>query len=352
MVTRTSAAEAAEAEKRRMILIESVGLRNLLAYLRAASAMKKIVEVAAAVILREDGAFLLGRRPPGGFYAGYWEFPGGKVEAGETPREALVRELHEELGIEVDDTRLYPWIVREFVYEHAHVRLNFFRVLGWSGELRDLQHDALAWQFAGQVDVTPMLPANAPVLAALSLPDFLGITQAVAIGIDAQLTQLTAALHDGLGLVLLRDRELPAAQRATFAHAATDLCRRFGARLLIGGDAALARAVGADGLHLPSAQLMAQVQRPDFPLVSAACHDAAELAQAVRLGLDCVLLGPVRETASHPGQPGIGWPAFADLIAGYPLPVYALGGLVRDDLHEAWSNGAHGVAAIRAAWRR
>ena len=111
--------------------------------------MKKIVEVAAAVILRPDGAFLLGRRPPGGFYAGYWEFPGGKVELGETPREALLRELHEELGIRVETA--YPWIVREFVYEHAHVRLHFFRVLGWQGELRDLQHDALEWQRAGDV---------------------------------------------------------------------------------------------------------------------------------------------------------------------------------------------------------
>ena len=103
--------------------------------------MKKITEVAAAVIVRPDGSFLLGRRPPGGFYAGYWEFPGGKVEAGEMPRDALIRELDEELGIRVE--LAYPWLVREFVYEHAHVRLNFFRVLRWQGELRDLQHDAL-----------------------------------------------------------------------------------------------------------------------------------------------------------------------------------------------------------------
>ena len=112
--------------------------------------MLKLTEVAAAVIERRaaDGAmeFLLGQRAPGTFYPGYWEFPGGKVEPGETPHAALVRELSEELGIGV--TRADPWLRREHVYEHAHVRLNFFRVREWRGELHDHVHSALAWQFA------------------------------------------------------------------------------------------------------------------------------------------------------------------------------------------------------------
>ncbi|MEK7737650.1 MAG: Nudix family hydrolase, partial [Pseudomonadota bacterium] len=233
--------------------------------------MKKIIEVAAAVILRDDGAFLLGRRPPGSVYAGYWEFPGGKVEAGETPRDALQRELHEELGIVVDADTAFPWIVREFIYEHAHVRLHFFRVLRWTGELRDLQHDALAWQQAGGASVTPMLPANAPVLAALALPDFYAISHAAAIGIDAQLAALQRALERGLRLVQLRETDLPAAQKAAFCQHAVALCRRFGARVLINADAELAKQAGADGLHLTARQLMALGARPDFPLVAASC---------------------------------------------------------------------------------
>ena len=314
--------------------------------------MKKIVEVAAAVILRDDGAFLLGRRPPGSVYAGYWEFPGGKVEAGETPRDALVRELHEELGIVVDTDTAYPWIVREFIYEHAHVRLHFFRVLRWSGELRDLQHDALSWQHAGDASVTPMLPANAPVLAALSLPDFYAITHAAAIGVDAQLAALRRALERGLRLVQLREPELPAAQQAAFYPDAIALCRRFGARALINSDAAQARQTGADGLHLTAAQLMTLDARPDFPLVAASCHDAQELAQAARHGLDFVVLGPLGATASHPGRAGIGWQAWSNLVAGTPLPIYAIGGLTPDDMQNAWRAGAHGIAAIRAAWRK
>lgn len=310
--------------------------------------MKKIVDVAAAVIRRGDGSFLLGRRPPGGIYAGYWEFPGGKVEAGESPRLALLRELQEELGIEVESA--YPWIVREFTYEHAHVRLHFFRVLQWSGELRDLQHDALAWQSVGKVTAAPLLPANAPVLAALALPDFYAISHAAEIGVDAQLAALARALDQGLRLVQLREPELPVARRAAFIQAAIDLCRQFGARVLVNGDLAQARDSHADGVHMTAAQLMSCKSRPDFPLVAASCHDRLELAQAARLGLDFVVVGAIKETPSHPGRPGMGWNRLAEMIAGYSLPVYALGGLMAGDMQAAWRAGAHGIAAMRAAW--
>ena len=310
--------------------------------------MKKVVDVAAAVIFRDDGAFLLGRRPPGSIYAGYWEFPGGKIEAGETPRLALARELREELGIEVETA--YPWIVREFAYEHAHVRLHFFRVLRWSGELRDLQHDALAWQFTGQVDVTPLLPANAPVLAALALPNFYAISHATEVGVDGQMDALARALDRGLRLVQLRESGLPVEQRGAFARAAAALCHRFGARVLINGDAALARESGADGVHLTAAQLMSLKSRPEFPLVAASCHDRRELAHAVLLGLDFAVFGPVKETASHPGRRGVGWKAVAEMLTACPLPVYAIGGLAQASMPEAWGAGAHGIAAIRAAW--
>jgi len=312
--------------------------------------LKKIIEVAAAVILRDDGTFLLGRRPPGGIYAGYWEFPGGKLEVGETPRQALSRELHEELGIELETA--YPWIVREFVYEHAHVRLYFFRVRRWSGELHDLQHDALAWQFSGKVDVSPLLPANASILAALTLPEFYAISHANIMGVEAQIDALARSLDQGLRLVQLRETELPATHRAAFVHAAVTLCRQFDARVLVNSDVTLANDSLADGIHLTAAQLMQLNSRPDFPLVAASCHNRLELDQAARLALDFVVLGPVKETASHPGQPGLGWNTLAEMMAGYSLPVYALGGLAQGDMQDAWAAGAHGIAAIRAAWRK
>jgi 8-oxo-dGTP diphosphatase len=308
----------------------------------------KIVEAAAAVILKPDGSFLLGRRPPGKPYAGYWEFPGGKIEEGETAAQALVRELHEELGIEAD--RYVPWITREFVYPHAHVRLHFFRVTGWHGEIRDIHHDALAWKASGKVDVEPMLPANVAVLRGLTFPDFYAITHAGTIGVEAQLEKLARALAGGLRLLQIREPQLTVEKREAFAREATRLAHAQGARVLVNGDLALARHVGADGVHLPCAQLMQLGERPDLPLVAASCHNAPELARAAALDLDFAVLGPVRETASHPGVSGLGWERLAHLLENTPLPVFALGGLQRTDLATAQQAGAHGIAAIRAAW--
>jgi len=308
----------------------------------------KITEVAAAVIERPDGSFVLGQRAPDTFYPGYWEFPGGKVEPGESPHSALVRELHEEL--EIDVVQAYPWIVREHAYEHAHVRLHFFRVTEWRGEFKDHVHSALAWQRADALTVSPMLPANASVLAALALPDFYAISHAHEIGSKAQLAALEAALASGLRLVQLREAKLPADQREAFAAAATALCHRHGARVLVNSDAQLAWAVGADGLHLSSSQLMAARNRPNLPLVAASCHNAGELRRAAEIGVDFAVLGPVAATVSHPGREGIGWQNLGMLLENCSLPVYALGGLGRENLHSARSAGAHGIAAIRAAW--
>lgn len=310
--------------------------------------MTRIVEAAAAVILRPDGSFLLGQRPEGKPYAGYWEFPGGKIEPGETAAQALVRELHEELGIEAD--RYTPWITREFVYPHAHVRLHFFRVAGWHGEIRDIHHSALAWKHADKDDVAPLLPANIAVLRGLTLPDCYAITHAGEIGVEAQLEQLEHALAGGLRLLQIREPHLTVERREAFAREATRLAHQHGARVLVNGDIALARHVGADGVHLPSAQLMQLEARPDLPLVAASCHNAPELARAAALELDFAVLGPVRESLSHPGLSGLGWERCTHLLENISLPVFALGGLRREDLDAAQQAGAHGVAAIRASW--
>lgn len=310
--------------------------------------VSKRVEVAAGIIFREDGAFLLGRRAPGTFYAGYWEFPGGKVEAGEDAAGALVRELDEELGIRA--RRVEPWIVRRHDYEHACVTLRFFRVTAWEGEVNDHVHDALAWQFPGRCEVSPMLPANGPVLKALSLPSFMGITHAGEIGVQEQLRRIARALDDGLRLIQLREPTMSSEVLLGFAREVVSLAHARGAIVVVNGNAAVARAAGADGVHLRSADLAAAQQRPDFDWVGASCHDRAELERAAELGLDYALLGPVKPTQTHPGVTGIGWERFAELAGDLPLPVLGLGGLSATEMAEAREHGAHGIASIRSAW--
>jgi 8-oxo-dGTP diphosphatase len=315
---------------------------------QAPSASAALVEVAAAVILRADGSFLLGQRPAGKVYAGYWEFPGGKVEAGEPLRDALARELREELGIEL--VRAYPWIVQRFVYPHAHVALNFFRVTEWRGEPRPIEDQALAWARVEAPGVSPILPANGPVLKALALPDRLGITCAAQIGRERFLERLDDALERGLRLVMIREPSLPQPALRTLAREVLARCHVAGARVVVNGDAAIAAECGADGVHLPARELMRTARRPDAALCGASCHDEAELARAQALALDYAVVGPVLATPTHPGGTGMGWERLQRLVTGCSIPVYAIGGMRTQDLERAWTAGAHGVAMIRGAW--
>jgi 8-oxo-dGTP diphosphatase len=306
------------------------------------------VEVAAAVITRPDGSFLLGQRPPGKVYAGYWEFPGGKIEPGEAPLPALARELREELGIEVETA--YPWLTRDYDYAHAAVRLRFFRVVKWSGTVRGRESQRFVWQFPDAISVDPLLPANAPILRALRLPPVYAITHAVELGSTEQLRRLGLALARGLKLVQVREKALGEKALRDFAAKVTGLAHARGARVLVNGNLELAREVSANGVHLTSAQLTESRARPDFALVGASCHDAGELARAQAIGADFVVLGPVLPTPTHPGAAGLGWARFAALLKDCPLPVYALGGLQPADLETAWRHGAHGISMMRGAW--
>jgi 8-oxo-dGTP diphosphatase len=306
-----------------------------------------IVEVAAAVITKPDGSFLLTCRPDGKPYSGYWEFPGGKVEANEAPLHALNRELQEELGIQIKHA--YSWITRVFSYSHATVRLRFFRVTEWQGEPWGRENQQLSWQFPHNVAVTPMLPANAPILRALSLPPVYAITHASELGVDASIMQIEQALQSGLRLIQIREKYMDKNALRAFANQVITLAHPFDAKVLINSDAELSHEIGADGVHLTSSQLMSLASRPDpkHGWCGASCHNAEELFMAEQLGVDFVVLGPVLPTLSHPELSSLGWRKFAALIRDYALPVYALGGLQHEDLITAQELGAHGIAMMR-----
>lgn len=310
--------------------------------------MTAILEVAAAVVQRPDGEFLLAERPAGKPYAGWWEFPGGKIEVGETPYHALVRELHEELGIVVETA--CPWLTRVFAYPHTTVRLHFFRVVRWHGEPHGKEAQRLSWQYPDAVAVTPLLPANGPILRSLNLPPVYAITRAAELGVEPFLEKLDSALQAGIRLIQVREKSMGKAALLAFAAEVVRRAHLHGARVVINSDLELAREVGADGVQLTSPQLLALTAKPEFGLVGASCHDQIELERAAALDMDFAVLSPVKPTQSHPGAPVLGWERFAQLTANRPMPVYALGGVSAADLDEARQHGAHGIAMLRGAW--
>ncbi|MEZ0232167.1 MAG: Nudix family hydrolase [Methylophilaceae bacterium] len=311
--------------------------------------MSKVVNAAVAVLLRADGQVLIAQRPEGKPWAGWWEFPGGKIESGETALEALKREVEEELGSTV--TEAYPWLTRHFDYPDRSVNLHFFIVRGWQGEPHGREGQQLVWQFPDNLTVSPMLPANEPILNALCLPSIYAITNLAERGEALFFIQLEASLKAGLKLIQVREKHLSAGELKIFAQRVMQLSSPYSAKVLINADIDLALEVGADGVHLTSDQLSMLDAKPEGLLCGASCHHTADLEAAARLGVDFVVLSPVMNTQSHPEVVPLGWAAFSKLIEGYTLPVYALGGLSNEDLQQAWISGAHGIAMQRSVWQ-
>lgn len=306
--------------------------------------------VVAAVIVGTDDRILISRRHGHRHQGGLWEFPGGKHEPGETARDALWRELREELGIGPGQAR--PLIRVYHDYGDRRVCLDVWRVDAFTGTPYGREGQPLAWVRPDDLPRYAFPAANAPILRAARLPDRYLITPEPGADRDAFLQQLERVLAGGIRLLQLRARNLSPDQYAELAARVVPLARAHGARVLLNGPVALVTALGAAGLHLSSTALRACASRPlpDGYWLCASCHDAAELAHAVAIGADCALLSPVRPTASHPGAPALGWAAFQALTDPCPLPVYALGGLGPADRETAWAHGAQGIAAIRGLW--
>ena len=314
---------------------------------------EKIVHVVAGVIRDARGRILLARRTIGRDLAGLWEFPGGKVEPGESPEDALVRELREELGIEASVGEAVLRVPQQ--YPDKRLVLDVRRVT-FRGVPKGLDGQALAWSPLQALAKYPMPPADRPVVAALMQPDRYLVTPSPTLGDEAWLASLASALASGVRCVQLRAPGVDALRWAGLAARAVALCRGAKAEVLVNGDIALASQLGI-GVHLRSAQLRdagavdaLAATRSGGNRIGASCHDALDLRHAQALGCDFAVLGPVRATASHPGQPGIGWDAFALLREQVSLPIYAIGGLSPSDIADARAHGGQGVAAIRGLW--
>lgn len=311
------------------------------------------IHVAVAAIVNQEGLVLIARRPLHVHQGGRWEFPGGKVEAGEDVLAALGRELHEELGIDVLQAR--PLIRIPHRYPDRQVLLDVWRVDDFAGHAHGREGQALRWVTVSALSDYEFPPPNRPIIAALRLPDRYLITPEPGGPDDwpSFLAHLEHSLRRGVRLVQLRAKQLASAELHQLTPKVRELCRRHGARVLLNGAPELALALGMDGVQLSSKALMRVDQRPALPadmLVGASCHTAEELAHAGAIAADFALLSPVQATQSHPETIPLGWERFAQWTDECCIPVYALGGMTAEDIPTAWRHGGQGVAAIRGLW--
>ena len=305
---------------------------------------KPVLAVACGVLVR-DGSVLLAQRPVGKVAAGYWEFPGGKIEPGETTRQALERELHEELGVDVRAAR--PLIRFRHEYTNRTVLLDTWLIDGFEGEPHGREEQALAWVTAQELAAYPqVLPTVLPIAAALCLPADYVFTPPDAS--EDFLLERLPRLSEG-ALLRLRRPGLDDAAYAVLARRLAPVARVLGLRLVLDRDPALSRELGA-GWHATSVVLALLERLPEGLDCHASCHAPQELARAAQLGFRSAVLGPVRATATHPDASPLGWERFSEWIAALQLPVYALGGVGPGQRDEAFAAYAQGVAGIRAYW--
>lgn len=306
-----------------------------------------------AGVLERDSSYLIQERPAGKSLAGYWEFPGGKVEPGESAWAALVRELGEELDIHA--SRGEPLIQLSHTYPQRTVFLDVWRVTDWRREPRAQEGQKLGWFSRPAMRDMPLLPADGPILQAMALPHTLFVTPPVGDDTNAFLDRLMATVNrHRLEMCILRQPQLSTAQYAGLAERVQDALSSTGCELVLHGALNarkdVLRALHLSRLHLPARDLSERNHRPDWLQLSASCHGREELDAAVKLGAGFALLGSVRATSSHPGGSVLGWHTFRELVANTNMPVYAIGGMRKEDEVRSRLEGAQGVAGISEWW--
>ncbi|MDX2422332.1 MAG: Nudix family hydrolase [Amphritea sp.] len=329
--------------------------------------MSKLIHVAAAAIFNESGELLIALRNSKQHQGGLWEFPGGKVESGESARDALARELHEELGITIDLAATRPLIQVPYHYPDKSVLLDVFRVNRFSGEAYGREGQPLKWIRLSELPNYQFPAANKPIVNALLLPNAMAITPEFSTEpllesgqvSESCLTELAdqygrfvaQATLNGADAIMLRAKHLTdSVQLALY----TQLAERFKSLPIIWNTSIeTANGAGVPAIHLSSDRLQ-QLDRqgPDScdlfsgRWLGASCHSLEQIQQAERVGVDYITLSPVQQTPSHPDTAPLSWDKFAQLVNQSRLPVYALGGVSLDDLEKTIDVGGQGIAAI------
>ena len=311
--------------------------------------MSHVLHVVAAVIRDSSNKVLIAKRPSDKHQGGKWEFPGGKLDKGESPLQALSRELDEELGIQLVDAQ--PLIQVQHDYPDKSIFLDVWNVTDFQGEAFGKEGQPIKWVESSDLKNYEFPDANMPIITAANLPDICLITPEPRHETDF-LKKLESALASGIRLVQFRAKELSNADYMDLARNAISLVHQYNGKILLNSPPLWIN--DADGMHLSGEILEHTPYRPSLgkgKLVTAVCHNQQELDKATYIGADLMFVSPVKKTPSHPTAEPLGWDAFKALTEQAKVPVFALGGLGVDDIDTAKQNGGQGIAAISAIWK-
>jgi len=307
------------------------------------------VKVSVAILINDNHQVLLGQRPPQKSWEGWWEFPGGKIEKGETSSDALYREVYEEIGVKI--TQFKKWVTRKYSYDGNDITLHFFKVQKWEGEVTSKENQKLVWAYLKNPNVSPILPANLFVQKAFDLPKYYAITNLSETSKKVFFNQLQNKISNGLKMIQVREKNISFDKFKIFSNEVIKICKPKGVKVIINSDVNLAYEINADGVHLTSKDLISIKKIPKNLIVSASCHTQEEIDIAEKLNINFLVLSAIKKTLSHPDIKPIGWDEFENIANRVNTPIYALGGLGVNDYSIALENGAIGIASQRSIWQ-
>ena len=299
------------------------------------------IEVVAAVIRNSDGKILIAQRPIDKHQGGKWEFPGGKVEKGESRRSALLRELNEELDIEIGHSTRLISVYHE--YEDKAIYLDVYDVRQWKGTAIGREGQAIEWVDEGHLLDYDFPAANASIVKAAMLPQQLKVL-VFAADIDAYKSKVSADIDHGhrLFLQVFNEQNLASNPDHELINWLLDTAAKHKAVVMFQSPPPLVRSDYS--LHLDADELFKAQDKPQAAQVSATCATSEELFKAQQLGLDFIIIGPVLLN-SVGAQKALGWPTFQSLSARVNIPVYASGGVSEKDMELAREYGAQGIVS-------
>ncbi|RYZ96562.1 MAG: Nudix family hydrolase [Moraxellaceae bacterium] len=317
--------------------------------------MLRVVHVAVGVVIGADNKILIAKRPDNTHQGGLWEFPGGKVDAGESVQHALVRELHEELAIAVVDSA--PLIKIRHNYSDKSILLDVWKITKFDGEPLGNEGQPIRWVTPDELMNFEFPAANKPIVTAINLPQRWLVTgEAQSHKEFIERTEL--ALRSGIKLIQLRVKNSLDPVFSELVSDMSELCRIYSAKLQLNTSEenflSLKNLPDHVGLHLNSNNLMQMLFRSidKSILLSASCHNEIEIDHAQKIGIDFCCISPVLYTDSHRDAIVLGWERFAELVEKSTIPVYALGGMSDSDVTKAVALGAQGIAAISVWWNQ
>ncbi len=300
------------------------------------------IDVAVGVVRDNTGRVLIAKRKDTTHQGGLWEFPGGKIEALENAEQALNRELFEELGIKFKNSS--PLIKIYHSYADLDVQLHVRDVYKFEGKPVGRENQPVKWVAISELKNYAFPAANKSILKAIQLPRQYAILSGNTL--DQLLRDLNHLARQNVTLVQIRLQDFAGQDVEKIVTTLSAECRKFNMAYLLNSRIPVKKIPDA-GVHLTAFDLMRINSRPEGAgFTSASCHNLCELRKAELLALDFVVLSPVMKTSSHPEAKSLGWARFEAWVSKVNIPVYALGGMTKQDMERAISYGAQGISGI------